>query len=146
MKQQTPITDKNSIEKLIPQRFPMVMVDAIWHYSPTEITAGLTITAENIFTHNQSLSEAGLIEHLAQSIALHKGYSFYLNDMPAPVGYIGSIKSIEIIRCPNVGEQVHTEMEVIQEFMDVTLVKLHSFVGDELIASGEMKTVLAKPA
>lgn len=146
MKQQTPITDKNSIETFIPQRFPMVMVDALWHYSPTEITSGLTVTESNIFTHNQFLSEAGLIEHLAQSIALHKGYSFYLNDMPAPVGYIGSIKNIEIFRCPNVGEQIRTEMEVVQEFMDVTLVKLRSFVGEELIASGEMKTVLAKPS
>lgn len=144
MKHHFPITNKNIVEQFIPQRFPMVMVDSLWDYTPTSATAGLTVSDSNIFAQGDIFSEAGLIEHLAQSIALHKGYLYYLNDMPAPTGYIGSIKSIEVKRCPKVGEQIRTQMEIIQEFMDVTLVKLSSFVAEELIASGEMKTVLAK--
>lgn len=144
MKQTPPITDCKIIETLIPQRFPMVMVDSVWDYSPANIIAGLTVSEENLFTNNQSLSESGLIEHMAQSIALHKGYGYYVNNMLAPTGYIGSIKNIHIHRCPRVGESVRTETEIIQEFMDVTLVKISSFVNDECIATGEMKTVLAK--
>lgn len=144
MKHHFPITDRNIVEKFIPQRFPMVMVDSLWDYTPTSVTAGLTISDDNIFTQEKTFSEAGLVEHLAQSIALHKGYLYHLNDMPAPTGYIGSIKNIEIIRCPKVGEQVRTQMEIIQEFMGVTLVKLSSYIAEELIATGEMKTILAK--
>ena len=84
-----------------------------------------------------------MIEHIAQSIALHKGYYYYLNGKPAPMGYIGAIKQINIARLPRVGEVLRTEIVIIQEFMDVTLVKMQTFIGDERIAEGEMKTVLA---
>ena len=36
--------------------------------------------------------ESGIIEHMAQSVALHTGYQFYLRKEQAPTGYIGSIK------------------------------------------------------
>ena len=36
-----PITDKNEILTLIPQRNPIVMVDALWEYTPTEGVAGV---------------------------------------------------------------------------------------------------------
>ena len=44
-----PITDKNEILTLIPQRNPIVMVDALWEYTPTEGVAGLTIAPNNLF-------------------------------------------------------------------------------------------------
>ena len=144
MKIHLPITDKNIIQNFIPQRFPMVMVDALWEYSPASVVAGLTISEQNIFIQDASLCESGIIEHLAQCIALHKGYTYYLNDMPAPTGYIGSIKNIEINQLPKIGTHLRTKVEVIQEFMDVTLVMITCTSNQEVIATGEMKTVLAK--
>ena len=135
--------DKDKILQLIPQRPPMVMVDALLAYTPETGKAGLTITEENLFVRGGYFSESGLIEHIAQSIALHKGYYYYLNGKPAPMGYIGAIKQINIARLPRVGEVLCTEIVIIQEFMDVTLVKMQTFIGDERIAEGEMKTVLA---
>ena len=64
--------------------------------------------------------------------------------MPAPTGYIGSIKNIEINQLPKIGTQLRTKVEVIQEFMDVTLVMITCTSNQEVIATGEMKTVLAK--
>ena len=69
-----PITDKNKILTLIPQRTPIVMVDALWEYTPTTGVAGLTIVSSNLFVQQGIFLESGLIEHIAQSIALHKGY------------------------------------------------------------------------
>ena len=86
-----PITDKNKILTLIPQRNPIVMVDALWEYTPSEGVAGLTIVPSNLFVQQETFLESGLIEHIAQSIALHKGYYYYLNGKPAPMGYIGAI-------------------------------------------------------
>ncbi|MDO4881165.1 MAG: hypothetical protein Q3983_07785 [Capnocytophaga sp.] len=144
MKLHFPIFDKNSIQSFIPQYPPMTMVDKLLDYTETTVTAGLTIDAENIFVQNETFSEAGLVEHMAQTIALHKGYFYYLNDKPAPVGYIGSIKNIAIKKLPKLHQNIETKAEVIQEFMGVTLVKLESFVEGEKIAFGEMKTILAK--
>lgn len=138
-----PITDKNFVEQLIPQRFPFVMIDKLLAYDENEITAGLTIPTENIFVENTVFQESGLIEHMAQSVALYTGYQFYLKQEPAPTGYIGSIKSIEIIRLPKLGEEVETTVNVLQEFMGVTLVEISSKINNIVIAHGQMKTVLA---
>ena len=144
MELQLPITDKHIVEQFIPQRFPFVMVDVLHHYTETELLAGLTITNNLLFVKNNLFQEAGLVEHLAQSIALHKGYSYYLHNQPAPTGYIGSIKQIVVYRCLKVGEQLLTKVSVLHEFMGVTLVQLETFIQNECIALGEMKTILAK--
>ena len=44
-----PITDLPSVISLIPQRPPMVMVDALLSYTSTTGAAGLTIAADNLF-------------------------------------------------------------------------------------------------
>ena len=59
------------------------------------------------------------------------------------MGYIGAIKNIEIQSLPKVGDALKTHITILQEFMDVTLVTMQTFIGDTLIAQGEMKTVLA---
>ena len=139
-----PITDLPSVISLIPQRPPMVMVDALLSYTATTGAVGLTIAADNLFVQNGQLQEAGVVEHIAQSIALHKGYYYYLQHQPAPMGYIGSIKRMSIYALPQVGTTLTTEMSIIQEFMGVTLVKVRTTSDGELIAEGEMKTVIAE--
>ena len=132
------------ITQLIPQRAPIVMVDTLWEYSPTTAVVGLTVLEDNIFVQEGSFSASGLIEHMAQSTALHKGYGYYLNHQPAPMGYIGAIKHIEIYKLPQVGAHIKTSIMIVQEFMDVTLVSIETYLEDVCIAQGEMKTVLAK--
>ena len=139
-----PISAPEQIIQLIPQRSPMVMVDTLWEYTPETAVVGLTITQENIFVQEGNLSASGLIEHMAQSIALHKGYGYYLKALPTPMGYIGAIKHIEIQALPKKGEAVRTHITILQEFMEVTLVRMETYIQDICIAQGEMKTVLAK--
>lgn len=141
-----PITHLLDILSLIPQRDPMLMVDSLWEYTSSTAVAGLTISSKNLFVQENYLQEAGLIEHLAQSIALHKGYCYYLNGQPAPMGYIGAIKKINIEALPAVGQSLRTHLTIVHEFMGVTLVRLQSFVEEKLMAEGEMKTVLASLA
>ena len=77
-------------------------------------------------------------------MALHTGYQFFLLNKTAPTGYIGSIKNIIINRLPKTGEKLETSVLIIQEFMGITLVEIEVKIKDELIAKGQMKTVLAK--
>jgi predicted hotdog family 3-hydroxylacyl-ACP dehydratase len=138
-----PITDKTFVEQLIPQKFPFVMIDKLLIFSENEVKAGLTVTEENIFTSDNCLQESGLIEHMAQSVALYTGYQFYLKQEPAPTGYIGAIKSIEILQLPQTGSEIETTVKVLHEFMGVTLVDISSKLNNVEIARGQMKTVLA---
>lgn len=138
-----PITDKAFVENLIPQKFPFVMIDKLISFSENEVIAGLTIPSENIFVENATFQESGLIEHMAQSVALFTGYQFFLKKEPAPTGYIGSIKSIEIFQLPKLGDDVATTVTILQEFMGVTLVDISTKLNNVEIARGQMKTVLA---
>jgi 3-hydroxyacyl-[acyl-carrier-protein] dehydratase len=138
-----PIIDKNFVENLIPQKFPFVMIDKLLSFYENEVVAGLTVVPENIFVDQNAFQESGLVEHMAQSVALFTGYQFFLKNEPAPTGYIGSIKSIEIFKLPRVGDQIETTVTILHEFMGVTLVEISVKIDTVEIARGQMKTVLA---
>ncbi|KFF17937.1 hypothetical protein [Flavobacterium hydatis] len=139
-----PILDKEAVGDLLPQKFPFVMVDKMFSFDETSLVAGLKIESENIFTENGIFLEAGLIEHMAQSVALHTGYVFFLKQEKAPTGYIGSIKQIDIKKLPSVNDEIQSTITIIQEFAGITLVDIVTTLNDEEIANGQMKTVLAK--
>ena len=138
------IFEKEFVENLLPQKFPFVMVDKMYSYTETALVSGLTIQSDNIFFQNQNLVESGLIEHMAQSVALHTGYQFFLKKEPAPTGYIGSIKDIEIKKLPKLNDEIQTTVSILQEFGGITLVDVVTTLNNEEIATGQMITVLAK--
>lgn len=138
-----PILDRVFVGNLIPQKYPFVMVDKVLAFGENFITSGFTVEESNIFTVNSTFQEAGLIEHMAQSVALYTGYQFFLKKEPAPTGYIGSIKSIEIFELPKLNDNLVTKMVVLQEFAGITLVDISVLLNEVEIARGQMKTVLA---
>ncbi|MEW4922230.1 hypothetical protein [Algibacter sp. 2305UL17-15] len=138
------ITDQSIILKLIPQRPPIVMVDALLYFDASKVMSGLTILDTNMFVQDGYLTEPGLIEHMAQTVALYTGYHFYIKNRPAPEGYIGAIKGVVIEKLPKVNTQLETEVEILQEVMGVTLVKGLTRLDGEIIMSAQMKTVLKK--
>ncbi|ABQ04134.1 hypothetical protein [Flavobacterium johnsoniae] len=136
--------EKEMVENLLPQKFPFVMVDAMHSYTETSLVSGLKIQQDNIFVKNNIFLEAGLIEHMAQSVALHTGYQYFLRNETAPTGYIGSIKEIEIKKLPQLNNTIQSEVTILQEFAGITLVNIVTTLNNEEIANGQMKTVLAK--
>ncbi|WP_394758590.1 hypothetical protein [Flavobacterium sp.] len=138
------IFEKEFVENLLPQKFPFVMVDKMYSYTEASLVSGLKIQSDNIFYHNGSFVEAGLVEHMAQSVALHTGYQFYLKQEPAPTGYIGSIKDIVIKELPKLNDEILTTVSILQEFGGITLVDIVTKLNGIEIATGQMKTVLAK--
>ena len=138
------LLEKETVENLLPQKFPFVMVDAMHSYTETSLVSGLKIKQDNIFVNNNTFLEAGLIEHMAQSVALHTGYQFFLRNETAPTGYIGSIKEIEIKRLPELNDTIQSEVTILQDFAGITLVNIVTTLNNEEIANGQMKTVLAK--
>lgn len=138
------LIDKKTVENLLPQKFPFVMVDSMFAFTETSLISGFTIQNENIFVVDNCFLEAGLIEHMAQSVALHTGYQFYLKNEIAPTGYIGSIKEISIKKLPRTNDHIQSTVTILQEFAGITLVDIVTTLHNEEIASGQMKTVLAK--
>jgi predicted hotdog family 3-hydroxylacyl-ACP dehydratase len=140
----TLLLEKNAVEDLLPQKFPFVMVDKMYSFTETSLVSGLKIQSDNIFFDNNTFLEAGLIEHMAQSVALHTGYDYFLRNEIVPTGYIGSIKEIEIKKLPQINDMIQSTVTILQEFAGITLVDIVTTLNNEEIAKGQMKTVLAK--
>lgn len=136
--------EKDFVEELLPQKFPFVMVDKMYSFTETSLVSGLTIQNDNIFFADGSFTESGLVEHMAQSVALHTGYEFFLKKQPAPTGYIGSIKEIQINSLPKLNEEILTTVTILHEFAGITLVDISTKLNNVEVASGQMKTILAK--
>jgi len=138
-----PITHLERILELIPQKHPFVMVDSLYEYTALTGKTGFSIPLDNILVENGRFSEAGLMEHMAQSMSLHRGYQGFLSGLNKPkTGFIGSIKSVEIIELPKAGTTLITFVEILAEVMKVTLVSAKTYSEeDKIIATSEMKTV-----
>ncbi|WP_452227144.1 hypothetical protein [Lacinutrix cladophorae] len=136
-----PITD---ISHLIPQKTPFVMVDTLLDFSADKIVSSFTILDTNLFVKDNFFLEPGIIENLAQTVALHTGYDFFLKGEQAPTGYIGSIKKVDVNKLPKLNETITTEATILHEFMGVTMVEVKAFNQEkEEIAFAQMKTVIA---
>ncbi|MDO6758586.1 hypothetical protein Q4566_00120 [Tamlana sp. 2_MG-2023] len=144
MKQQLPL---NHIEHLIPQKAPFIMVDTLLEFSAENVVSSFLISKDNLFVNNSQLLEPGLIENMAQSVALHTGYDYFLKGEEAPTGYIGAIKKVEVFGLPMLNDRIITKVKILHEFMGVTMVEVAVFNKvNERLAQAEMKTVIASDA
>jgi len=139
-----PLYEKDFVENLLPQKFPFVMVDKMYAYTETALVSGLKIQSNNIFFKGENFVESGLIEHMAQSVALHTGYQFFLRKEPAPTGYIGSIKDVVIKKLPQIDDELITTVSILHEFGGITLVDIVTKLNNVEIATSQMKTIIAK--
>lgn len=121
------------------------MVDSLISYTASQAVSEFSIRKDNIFYLKGKLSASGIIENMAQTVALHTGYEYFLKSEKAPTGYLGSIKKIDIVSLPELNTLITTEITILHNFSGVTLVDI--IVTDDKsqrIASGQMKTVIAK--
>ncbi|WP_299254209.1 hypothetical protein [uncultured Aquimarina sp.] len=143
------ITDIDFIKKLIPQKDPFVMIDKLLYFDTEKVISGLKVTSDNILSTDGYFTEGGLIENMAQSIALHRGYRGYVNrgkDKKPKTGFIGSIKHATIHALPKSGTELITTVKIIAEIMQVSLVEINvNDLEGNLIASSEMKTIIVDP-
>ncbi|MGN0029892.1 MAG: hypothetical protein ACI35Q_09235 [Marinilabiliaceae bacterium] len=140
------LNGKDQICGYIPQREPIVMVDKLYSFTDDESETGLTIPPDSIFVERGHLMDGALIEHTAQSGALHIGYDFISRGLAVPIGLIGSINKYEIARLPKVGEDIRTTIKMEARIGDVSLMGITVRVGDEVIAHGKMKVATPEMA
>ena len=138
-----PITDSALLRDLVPQKPPFVMVDKLFYFSDIKIVSGFKIPSDNLFTYENHFLAPGLIENMAQTVALHTGYKYYLNEQEAPVGYIGAIKKAAVHSLPETGAELETTVEILHDIMGITLVAAQVSCDGKLLAESEMKTALA---
>lgn len=140
---------KNELESinvltLLPQRPPFVMIDCLTHFDDVLTASRFQVKADNIFMGDDGmLNSCALAENIAQTCAARMGYiNQYILKDKVKLGFIGDIKHLKIWREARVGDELRTEIEVMQEVLQMTLVKATVKVGEETIVTADMKIAL----
>ena len=129
------------ITALIPQRPPMVLVDALLHCEYAYAETCFSVPSEGIFVAHGALTASGLVENMAQTTAARIGFLALYGPKAGGtirIGVIGAIKQLQITTLPPVGSRLHTRVDVMEEWGDLILVKLAVQEGGQICASCEM--------
>lgn len=134
------------IQELLPQRPPILMVDRLLSADDKRAETELLVWTDNIFVENGGLKAYAIIENMAQTCAAHLGYAdiYIKGHDEVRIGYIGSVKRMQIETFPRVGETLRTRMQVTEDFGDMKLVAAESFVNDHRIAVAELTIALSE--
>ena len=130
------------VTALLPQQPPFIMIDALTDFSEKETATRLTVRKDNIFVERGLLTAYGVLENMAQTCAARLGYANSVLHKTVNVGFIGAVRGGVFHRLPQVGEVVHTRIEVIEEIMGLTLVDAKVSSGEEVLATAQMKIAL----
>ena len=136
------LVEGKSILDIIPQRPPFVMIDALIACEQTTSSSALHVVEENIFTEGGYFTEPGLIENIAQTVAAGACYYFRNSGEggeEVPIGYIGAIKDLNIHFLPEVNSNLTTEIKMIHEIFDITIIEGKVICKGKLAAECTMK-------
>jgi len=136
------LADKNKVTELIPQKYPMVMVDGLISNNEDSTVSQLILSKSNIFCSDGFFNEPGIIENIAQTAALRSGYMAMVSGGKPKVGFIGSVKKLKIYHLPTDTDIIQTKVSILTSLMNVLIIKGEVFVNEELIAEGEMNIFL----
>lgn len=117
----------------------MVMIDTLRGATDKSADTALTIAADNIFVSGGKFSPSGLLENMAQTAAAHAGYLSLQQNEPVKVGFIGAVKDLQIKTLPPAGATLHTRVEVQNTVFNATSVLAKVSLGEEVVASCELK-------
>lgn len=142
----TTLRSISKIEKLIPQRSPIMMVDELLRVVGDECVCQLEVRADNYFLEKDGqMAEPGVIEHIAQSASAFAGYLAVANGATEPpVGYIGEVKNFRLYSRPKLGDVLQTTITMGATVGGVTIINGTTVVAEETIAETQMKIFVRK--
>jgi 3-hydroxymyristoyl/3-hydroxydecanoyl-(acyl carrier protein) dehydratase len=137
---------KENVLQLIPQRPPIVMVDGLREHSSESSVSVFKIEPNNIFVADRYFQMPGLIENIAQTVALRSGYEHMLRiqsesgaAIKPPVGFIGEVKNLVIHSLPPIGTQIETRVDLLHNIFTASVVKGVVSYDGKIAAECEMK-------
>ncbi len=127
----------------IPQRHPFVMIDKLVFSNEKTGRTSFLVTNSNILVEDGHLSEAGIVENIAQTAAANSGYTFLSGNKAPKIGYIGDVKNLSITALPKVGSEIETEISVKNQIFDITVITGRVSCKNKVIAECEMKIFIS---
>ena len=129
----------NDITLLIPQRAPFVMISQLVYFDAIITRTNFIIKKDNVLLDDDHFSAAGLVENIAQTAAARAGYIAGIEKKSVQVGYIGAVKNLVINQLPSINDELITEVSVLNQIFEVTIISGKVKCNNILLASCEMK-------
>lgn len=109
------------ISKFLPHRAPFLMVDNVLSIDDEHVTTSFKIVPQCIFCDDGFFTEFGLIENAAQTCSSIVGKSYFREDDLEGngnklIGFISSIKQVDVYSLPKVGETITTKAKLKSRF------------------------------
>ena len=133
------------VTDLLPQAPPFLFVDKIidFNYETYACKTSFLIKEECFFTEEGKLTEAGILENIAQTCAAQIGFvNTYILKKEIQIGFIGAVKNLKIDTFAAVGELLETTIEIVTEFADMKIANCKVCVDNKTITTGELKIAL----
>lgn len=115
------------------------MVDALLYADELTSRSAFIIQPDNCMVQDGYFTEGGLLENIAQTAAAHAGYIAKQNNQPVAGGFIAAVKDFEIFLLPQAGQELLTEINIENQFFNVSVIKGSVWCNKELAAICEMK-------
>lgn len=144
------------IQHYLPHQKPMLMVDLIVFINHEKVETTFRVEEDNVFTDDDHLAEAGLIENAAQTCSAIVAKSYLINeegeerDDIALVGFISTLKTINIYGLPKIGSEITTKANLISRFdtdsYTTCMMDCKVFCGQELLLEGKINLFIQEQA
>ena len=137
--------DLEAIQRILPHRYPFLLVDRILELEPDRRVVGLkNVTANEPFFAGHFpgrpvMPGVLIVEALAQTAGVLMGEASGLIPM-----FMG-IDKARFRRPVTPGDQLRLEVEVLRKRRSVCRVAGRAFVGEDLVAEAEMMAALVAP-
>lgn len=113
------VIDERAVTDFIPHRPPFVLVDALYYYDATIAISGFTVKPDTLFVRDQYFQETGMIENMAQTMALRAGILARTGnegESGSPrIGYLAAVSQLKLLSRVAVGSLLITELEVVRD-------------------------------
>lgn len=145
------VRTRDHLVQSLPHKGPALMVDQVVEHAAASVKAQLTVTPDNIYVRHGCFETAGLIEHMAQTVALHKVIEAEEKGETAQKGYLTAIKSLRVDQVIPVGSIIVTEIFILLDLHTAVKAKCISRIDQRVVGTAEMsfkilpKAVASKP-
>lgn len=127
------------LKQLIPHRPPIVMIDRLTAVGKEFSETRYCVPGEGVFIEGRQLSEAGLIENIAQTIAAGAGYQRREEGKGVLLGFLSMLKKLKIEKLPECGTEIRTEALYENRALDFRIFSGRIYVDRKRIAECEIR-------
>jgi predicted hotdog family 3-hydroxylacyl-ACP dehydratase len=133
------------VERLIPHRTPMRLVDTLLSVHAGGGTTESVLPRTAIMADEEDrLDEVAFLELIAQSYAAFKGYMDLLEGKPAGEGFLVGVRHLEVTGKAYAGERLLTSIRTVTALGGFAVVEGSVTRRDETVASGIIKLWLVE--